>query len=854
MTIRRALVLLAILAFGAAAAASFGEAPPPAHASGTVDIAAGSFHGCSVTSTGGVKCWGHNGSGQVGDGTTTTRPTPVAIGVTLAEQVEGGQSHTCAITYATGQIDCWGANYSGQLGDGTTTQRNSPVPAIGFAEGFVFEDLALGMAHSCAVTDAGNVLCWGQGTGGQLGNGNTANATDPVYVCAVGTTAPCSPGNSNILGNVIDIEAGWKHVCAHTASGGSTGVVCWGWNSFGQIGDNQACGSGACSVPVNVCADATCASSLSGVHDISAGGLSITGFSCAALTSGNVKCWGDNGEGQLGDQSQTQRNAPVYVCASTSTTGPCSPEESDALTGIGAVTGGGDVFSAHSCAIAPAYNTVKCWGSTLSGQLGDGLQCGSSTGYCPAPVDVCGKNATAPCSFADQDLLGDVAEVDAGGVHTCALTNQGAAGCWGDNTYGSLGNGTTTSSSKPVDVQLWTQATSIDLGGSGCALKTSDGTVQCWGPGSDGQLGNGGTNLSPSPVTVTGITGATSISAGDAHACAVVGGAAKCWGDNAYGQLGVGDTTDRSTPVTVSGLSSGVASISAGGRHTCAVTTSNIIKCWGNNTNGQLGDGTTTQRTTPVQVAIITYATSVAAGSQHTCAVQSGGTSSIRCWGLGTSGQLGQGQTQSSVWPINVNHTALGGTAFIISAGSNHTCATVGLSGAIKCWGLGTSGQLGVGNTTSYTLPQQVSGFTSSSGVIAAGGNHTCAQAGSNTVKCWGNNAYGQIGDGTVTNRTLPTAVPNFNTVQHLGAGLNHTCAKVTGSGIKCWGINTSGEVGMGSTSSFEYAPTDVVQYAAKPLPSCGPGGSAGDLVLMIGAMMGIVAFGARRRLRLPLR
>ena len=248
------------------------------------------------------------------------------------------------------------------------------------------------------------------------------------------------------------------------------------------------------------------------------------------------------------------------------------------------------------------------------------------------------------------------------------------------------------------------------------------------------------------------------IAAGDNHTCALTTtGGVKCWGDNNLGQLGDGTTTKRVTPVDVSGLTSGVSAIATGGSHTCALTTTGSVKCWGRNFYGQLGDGTTTDRFTPVDVSGLTSGVSaIAAGGSHTCALTT--TGGVKCWGRNSFGQLGDGTapTNSST-PVDASGLTSGVSA--IAAGNSHTCALT-TTGGVKCWGNNSSGQLGDGTTTARSTPVDVSGLTSGVSAIAAGGFHTCALTTTGGVKCWGNNFFGQLGNGLgVTERTTPVDV-----------------------------------------------------------------------------------------------
>lgn len=291
------------------------------------------------------------------------------------------------------------------------------------------------------------------------------------------------------------------------------------------------------------------------------------------------------------------------------------------------------------------------------------------------------------------------------------------------------------------------------------------------------------------------------IAAGRNHTCVVTTtGGAKCWGENASGQLGDNTLTTRLTPVDVKTLTSGVSSISAGGAHTCAVTTSGGAKCWGSNSSMTLGEGTTTDSRTPVSVTGLTSGVaSISAGLAQTCALTTAG--GVKCWGWNAFGQLGNSSTASSAIPVNVTGLESGG-ALSVSASKYyyHACA-VTTAGAAKCWGYNTYGQLGTGNTGNAYSPATVSGLTSGVSALALGYGHGCALLSDGSVKCWGYNTYGQVGDSTNTARYTPVAVVGLSNVLAITAGTMHSCAATMDGGVKCWGHNSSGQLGNNSTA-----------------------------------------------------
>ncbi len=324
------------------------------------------------------------------------------------------------------------------------------------------------------------------------------------------------------------------------------------------------------------------------------------------------------------------------------------------------------------------------------------------------------------------------------GEHTCVIV-AGALKCWGNNTFGQLGDSTAVHSSTPVQVTgLASGVVSVTAGGRQTCALLSTGTVKCWGSFYD-DIEIGGPN--PVPAQVRGLPGGVqAISVGDAHSCAVLStGAVACWG----WPRGVTPIEATGLPTQVSGLTSGVTAVAAGFSHTCALLSTGAVKCWGMNDEGQLGDGTTRDSVLPVQVKGLTGGVrSISAGFRRSCAVLLSG--AVMCWGGGSTA------------PARVPGLAGGVTA--VGADPESNCALLS-TGAVRCWGANDGGQLGNGTTVNSANPLQVTGLTSGVTSLAAGGRASCALLGAGAVTCWGRNGYGQLGNGTTVNSTVPVQV-----------------------------------------------------------------------------------------------
>lgn len=338
-----------------------------------------------------------------------------------------------------------------------------------------------------------------------------------------------------------------------------------------------------------------------------------------------------------------------------------------------------------------------------------------------------------------------------GYLHTCARKSDGKVRCWGDNGAGQLGDGVPFEAGArspalvPQLVAGLDDAVEVASGlAHSCAVRKA-GTVVCWGVNSFGQLGDGTTQRSSSPVVVKGITGAVALAAGTSFTCALVkGGSVWCWGANYSGQLGDGTKVDRPTAAPVQQLTGAVA-VAAAEHHACAVVGSGDVMCWGKNDEGQLGNGSTAESVLPTS-ASLADAVQVVAASRFTCARSRSG--QVNCWGANTLGQLGTGSPNATPNPSPAL-TAVS-DAVSIWVGYEHGCAAR-KGGEVVCWGAAGSGQVGSGSVpddASLPRPTAVVGVSGAL-AVATGGDHSCATTTSGAVFCWGANTLGQLGNGT---------------------------------------------------------------------------------------------------------
>ncbi len=424
-------------------------------------------------------------------------------------------------------------------------------------------------------------------------------------------------------------------------------------------------------------------------------------------------------------------------------------------------------FSCHLIGDYPQFNFAEPTGGGGAVVGGTGGTAGASSGGLGgSPVGGTGGSGLGGYGGAGGGT-GGVTAVVAGVHHTCALRADGSVLCWGGNFGGALGpNGAGGYNTEPVTVDGLTDAIAIAAGFDyNCVIHT-DRSVSCWGDNTLGQLGSGGVgSSSATPIPVAGLADASAITAANGFSCALLtNGTVYCWGYNGYGALGTaGASSGTPVPNQVDGLTD-VGAVSAGhaGQHNCALRDSDdTVRCWGRNAFGQLGTGGTGgYSTTPMTVTGLTGAAAIGAGANHTCAAVTS-LGEVFCWGSNNHGTLGIGGAGGyegfSVAPVLIDGLS---DAVAVSAGAYHNCVirNVGAPTEVVCWGRNDSGQLGRGTFSAPSVALVPVVNLTNAKTISAGYGHSCASLYDGSVRCWGSNHHGQLGDSSVNNSNVPVA------------------------------------------------------------------------------------------------
>ena len=713
-------------------------------------------HSCAVTDDGDVMCWGRNDSSQLGNQETHASFTPTKVSG-LEEKVVSvavGGSHTCALTESQ-SVYCWGGNSFGQLGAETDCYLEDvdpcfePVPQR--VEGLPSDVVAIaaGENHNCAVASDGSVRCWGINWQGQLGNGSGDGDT---YEDAA---IPVEVVN---LGAARTVSAGRYHTCAVLADGK---VACWGWNTDGQLGIGDCSGC--------VKNEATRVTEFTDIATSVSAGLRHT---CITSSEGEIYCFGRNFEGKL--------DLPSGASA-------------------GRVAAGGE----FTCMLS-TNGDIRCFGSNAEGELGVG-------------------HTDAVDGIGDVIDLGEAAiDLAAGKQHVCAVLESGKIKCWGQNAEGQLGDGI---GGTPLPMLLEEPAGRLAGDRATTCVVTAGGRLLCAGDAAvavDDETGELLSSLSNIPTAVDGFTeDVLDVAVGYGHICALGSlGEVRCYGDNSSSEVSTDSTAFESEPLLVYGLPTNIVAVEAGSAFNLAVTEDGALWMWGS----YAWDFTPNEYThvvrdpaPPTLVEGIPLVDKAAAGYDACCAISTDG--ALLC--------AEHPEPMLDTYAISFNSIEGIPTDLVdVAVGKQHACVT-DASGSVWCIGENGYGQLGDGTSCAGTnagCPDlrfpgtyetvEVSGIEDNAIAVAAGLNHSCALTETGSVYCWGLNTSGQVGLPPSWDRQeIPTVVPGLESgVVDIHAAGNQTCALLEDGSAQCFGGNESGQLGIGRFS-FMTDPVEVVSW-----------------------------------------
>ncbi len=650
--------------------------------------------------------------------------------------------------------------------------------------------LSLGNQHACVIdAKTDKLFCWGKGTNGQLGNGDKS--------AVQGTPKKMA----SFLAKAV--SAGSCHTCAVTPE---AKVRCWGCNSLGQVNPYSTNKADALQ-PVLV-------EGLGTIRDV----VCSAGNVCVITGKRGLRCWGDNDTYQLGVGHAGEVNEIVNAKglgnvrqAALSVGHACAIAKSESVwwwgvvsdalldelaskpipTKIGGLAGARAVAVNEdiSCAVS-SKGEVFCWGLNLFGQFGKSWE----------------TIETSILPYLVVGLAGPAVDVRLGYGHICALLEDGGVWCWGDNTWGALGDGTTVDRVTPKKVEGLPAIETIALGDDFTCARAGDGQTWCWGDHHNGQLGVGQPDILAPAIALPSSKMAGIVAPGGLQTCAVQGSSVRCWGGNTLGEVSYGSQNlVEPKPVTSPLSVTDITALGAGYGVSCAVATDGKAWCWGKvamtPTTGGVGKFGVAK--SPLLIAglpaVVDIATSgvaskkfapkvedlIVASTPHFCALDQ--KQALWCWGRNIAGQLGDG---SETWRLKPVQVKLDGKVAQFAVGRSHTCALLE-DGKVWCWGSNKHGQSGVSKVTKITEPTLAQPLDKVA-EICAGRLHTCARLKSGSVRCWGNNASFQLGNEAAETSAEAMEVPQMKSAKAIACGAYFTCAIDGKAEVRCWGKPTT--------------------------------------------------------------
>lgn len=712
-------------------------------------------------SNGNLYAWGKNNLGQLGDGTTFYRSSPVLTGIGSGYSYKQIASYSTA-TFAlegNGRLYAWGANSSGTVGDGTSVNRSYPTQ-VRFPKPISFTQAAIAYGSGAGLDFTGNYYAWGANDLGQLGNLNTENTFYAYsYPLIGGSFSQITPTGTEMYALL-----------------GPAGIAyAWGKNHYGQLGNNTFTLGANAFFPISIYSSKS-------FKEIVAGNV----FSLAIDSTGQISTWGYNNVGQLGNGTTTNSSTPTTISSSIS------------FSKIATLT----AYPATVFAIEGSTGRAYGWGSNFYGELGT-----DSTSYASSPVSVLGGRSFKDILYSG---VGNVVAIEG---------STGNAYTWGRNRSGQLGNNSMANSSIPVSVlggRSFSQACVLEDGVA--AIEGSTGRVWTWGTASWGLLGNNSINNSSSPVSVLGGRSFSKISSSEGFFYIGIEGStgnAYSWGTNNYGYLGNGDVATQGSPVSVLGgrswsqincLYQSVMAIEA--------STGNIYT-WGDNSYGQLGNNSTVKYSSPVSIVVTRSFKQIVSSSNnsygYTCLALEASTGLVWGWGrndsYGISGKYGTNNVSSPVVISSVSFSRIGYEA-------QSSFGIEGSTGRIHAWGYNGNGALGVGAySNDASSPVSVVGARSFKRIVVDSVGYTALGIDTNGyLWSWGDNTYGQLGNNSgVHASSSPVSVlggRSYSEVLIHNAAV-HAIEGSTGY-VYSWGYNGDGRLGNNSVS-HQSSPVSVL-------------------------------------------
>lgn len=851
-----------------------------------LEVSSGYYHHCALNTRGQAVCWGGNGQGQLGIGSVSGLYEPAILDLDELTQVESGDQHSCAVN-AQGDLYCWGQNSYGQLGTGDFENQSTPQ--------LVFSNVArvsAGARHTCAMTRSGEVMCWGDNADFQIGNSGSTPFPRSIQI----------PGGVQVL----DIESGMNGTCLIVQGLSQNGIepVCFGDNGQNILGTGvHGSSSDPASVPGFENFPFWTPRVDAGVNQQSRRGFFVLNGSSTRTRSvgANLTYQWSLVNAPAGSSSPAIVNPSALV---TTFQADVLGSYTFQLTGVN--PGNGESYSdtvvmdynlnaaddamvnvvsmdagAHFCAL-DGSGEVACFGANLDYQLGHGdtapvsrakkLDFGQnvkavatglrnscvvledSTAQCVGRNSFSslgtGSNAFRMTNYAPVLGLDNIHSMGLGVEHACALTNDGQLYCAGGNTYGAIGQPSSTPSTTLFTlVEGLSNLNLLSVGDYHTCVADRESQIYCFGYGSNGSVGDGLFQNAFRPRRVADLQApVVELATASDHSCALLEtGEVYCWGRNNSGQLGQSLNSNFGFPVRVNNLPD-VKQISAGGESTCALGWDNSAYCWGDNSDGQITDTSHgSQLSSPVQLNSPEPVALVTVSTDAVCQLGKSG----RLFCRGNSSNLNLTRADSSdgrelrqvigiqASDFSAPYVDMGPSGATLEApfrlsprrildrsdsqlsyqwqvlaspaGSNPQIVDINEKSlkvesaepGVYLFGLSVgNGSFATTSTIEVTVTDTAPQSRIEGIVDFSLRNHGCLVDTNSRLHCWGEGQSGELALGQFQSFTAPVRVPDLESVSKVAVGDNHSCVVFEDGRVACAGSNVNGQLGTGDLTS----------------------------------------------------